>query len=137
MRVRRGDYVRELYGLMSKFETDVRPLVELFAILAGFKPDIIQGLGRCFDLLEALSPPAELKQDHERLLAYLEQQLEAARLIPDQPTNTLFVGQGPPRGRIGAPPECVAAEFSEAFLRLVAVHFGEPRADCPPPGPPP
>jgi hypothetical protein len=99
---------------MLKFETDVRPLGdlfvprfavgELFAILAGFKPDIILGLEQIKASAETLRPPAELNQDHERLLVYLEQQLEAARLIPDQPTNTPFVGQGPPSGRTGAPP---------------------------------
>jgi hypothetical protein len=136
----------ELYSLLVKLETDVRPLLEvfvpqfaveeLFAILAGFKPDIIGGFEQIKASAEGLIPPAEFQQDHQRLLVYLEEQLEAARSIPDEPTNTTFVGRGPPPGVPGAPPECVAGEFSEDFLRLVAVHFGVPRADCPPPGPP-
>jgi hypothetical protein len=139
-----GAYGEELFRLMSTIETDVRPLVEFFipafavqerfALLARFKPEIVQGLEQVTAAVRALNPPAEFQRDHGILLAYLDQRLEAARAIPVLPTNTAG-GLGPPSGPTDRPPpHCIAREdFSDDFSRLVAVHFGTQGSDCQPP----
>ena len=133
-----GEYGKELYSLMSRLETDVRPLVgffapqfaveERFALVVQFKPMIVEGVEQVSESVRALNPPVEFQRDHARLLTYLDERLEAARAIPEVPESTPSVRPGPPDG---PPPHCVARDdFSETFLRLVVVFFGEQGSDC-------
>ena len=83
------------------------------ALVALYKPAVVQSLGKVIASAGALNPPVEFQRDHERLLAYLDEQLETARTFPEVRSNTRTGGLGPP-GPAGPPPGCVAQEeFSE------------------------
>jgi hypothetical protein len=149
-----GVYGQELYNLMSVLLVEFRPRVRFFTldfaaegnsdILAGFKPDIVRVLEETAASVGSLEPPAEFQKDHERLVSYLAEELEAARSIPEVPTNRAAAGVSPPEGLEGPPPLCTAGEdFSEEFLSLVITYFSDmmcergPDGGPPPEGPPP
>jgi hypothetical protein len=131
-----GEYGSAIYGLMSDLEVGFRPLVtffiplfasdQRFKILADFKPEIVRVLEETVASAKTLEPPTEFKQDHERLLQFLEDELEMARSIPQIASNRPVPAPGPPTEGNGPPPECLLkSEFSEKFLELVVVYFGD------------
>ena len=91
-----GPYGAELYKLMSDLETEFRSRTQilvppfateaLFKVLTLVKPEVVRAFEQAAASVGALEPPANFKQDHALLLAYLDEELQAAQAI----------GLGPP-----------------------------------------
>jgi hypothetical protein len=139
-----GNYGEEVFALMSELQIELVPRARLeipaFAfdlaedIFSAITPEVVRVLESAISTAADMEPPQEFEDDHQRLVEYLEEQLE---LVPQEPV--LGVREGPPEG---LPPGLVSyCDTREAFMkeyaRLVVVHFGDDEDMCNPDRTPP
>ncbi len=86
-----GEYGTALHAIFRLYATEFNPRVssfppaftpdELYSSLAILNPEIETVIEEARDMVMALTPSAELRADHDRLILYLEENLELARAI--------------------------------------------------------
>ena len=131
-----GEYGEELYSIMIRLETDVRPMLasqmpalneeESLEIFTALAPSALDVLEQIDEAVGALDPPDSLEADHDRLVRYLGDLLEVATKWQ----------QATERGDLAAAREqtlrleevsCTAVEelLTTAIFPFVVVHFGD------------
>ena len=131
-----GEYGTALHAIFEQYASEFNPRVssfspaftpeELYASLAILNPEIETMIEEARDMVMALAPPAELRADHDRVILYLEENLELAREISqaarDQDGAELRTDLFPESGIV----LCNAQrELSDAIRPLVAPFFGD------------
>ena len=86
-----GEYGLALHDIFGRYQSEFGPRVtsfppvftqdELFAALLTINPLIETVIKETLEEVKALEPPAELRADHDRLIQYLEENLETASAI--------------------------------------------------------
>ncbi len=139
-----GDYGRQLDGLLRRYEPGlgsaasllVFPLSltpeELISITKEMAPRIEALVGDLLSELAALSPPAEFRDDHGRLVDHFRQ----IGALVDEIAGAAAQGDHEPARRVGPATERIFCETekslaSEEFKAIVAAHFSVgPPGDC-------
>ena len=131
-----GEYGEQLYSIFSRLETDVGPAIgagQLPALTEEEILEVINAVGlNALDVLEqseeavrALDPPDGLEADHDRLVRYLGDLLEAATEWQRAAGRGDFAASREQTLRLQEV-SCTAAEelLSSAIFPFVLVHFG-------------
>ena len=140
-----GEYGSELYGIIGRFaaqfESRTRGVFipalslhedEALEILSKLQPEVADIVEQTLARVRQLVPPAELQTDHDRLLRYLEEELQEAQSMP-MPSNIPLPAAPPPAG--GETPMdsayCKAKrELSSAMQPIVRFYFGDDSGLC-------
>jgi hypothetical protein len=139
-----GKYGEDLFALMSELQIEVVPRASVevppFAfdlaedILATISTELVRALELAVATAADIEPPENFEADHQRLVEYLEEQLQLAKSATVE-TLTERPTEGPPPS-IAAYCEAKGA-FTADYARLVVVHFGDDDDMCNPERPPP
>ena len=132
-----GEYGEEIYAIMSRIESEAMPTLagqipalneeEILEVLDTLGPAALDVLEQTREDAGELEPPAGLEADHERLVQYLDDIVEAAtelRQAAERRDRAAYMMQQ--RALMEA--FCTAQnELSPAIAPFLVVHFGGPR----------
>ncbi|PKB79459.1 MAG: hypothetical protein BZY88_13255 [SAR202 cluster bacterium Io17-Chloro-G9] len=134
-----GKYGKELFALMSELQIEVTPRASVEIppfvfdlaedLLAAISTELVRALEEAVAAAGAMDPPERFEGDHQRVVEYLEEQLQAANSATVEDL-TERPPEGPPPGIVTY---CEAKEaFTKEYARLVTVHFGDDDDICNP-----
>ena len=131
-----GEYGVAIHGALERYGGEFNPRVgsfppiltpeELYSALAALNPEIEVVIQETKDEVMGHRPPIEFKGDHDRLIKYLDENLETARAI-----TSAANGQDEAKLRDELFPQsgdvfCAAQrDFSDEFRALIAPYFGD------------
>ena len=135
-----GDYGSSLFQIIgrfaAKFESHTRGVFiprqsrhedRALDILVKLQPEVVEIIEQTLAKVQLLEPPADLQQDHNRLLRYLERELDEYRDFVPVATIQPPGGGGAPEGI----PFCETRDqLSEEFEPIVGFYFGDHSGIC-------
>ena len=136
-----GEYGSALYAALREFSAafgadgPLQPQLELltfisdaelFALVAAVTPDLETIAADARGAVIALVAPAGMAADHDLLVQYFDQTLDALRSTADAAAASDRGGVLARSREVGELRERVAGELSDAVEPIVAVHFGPP-----------
>ena len=134
-----GEYGSALYAALREFSARFGPDgplqpqldlltfisdAELFALVAAVTPDLEAMVADARGAVSALAAPGEMAADHDLLVRYFDQTLDALRSMADAAAASDRAGVLTRSREVGELRERVAGELSDAVEPIVAVHFG-------------
>ena len=124
-----ADYVQRMFTDLSLLNQQ-----ETLRVVAVILPGAAEGVEEALDTVRKLEPPLELLEGHQRVVKYLEEQLEVVRALPYASGPEEFESEFARAWGVF----CSAREqLPRAMWLFTSVHFADSRGSCQPEPPPP
>lgn len=131
-----GAYGAALRQFFEPLNSELLPRIEFFpsqyalwevnsASASLLDPGLISTLRNAFEFVQGLSPPARLRQDHDRITRYLGDTLDAVLAIVGKAETQDISGTGVDFGTLARLRTEVAGLLSTEMITIVAPYFNE------------